>query len=240
MSKYKTDIDKIRGVAEMLLYLDIQPTKIPFIASQPFTDSWVSGINENGKKELVDLSKEDGAKKWREAVKSEIEKSDISGILDRIIKPYSMFFIKEIQKFVSDEDLGICLSRAWIRVENISMDVNVKGLEIVSMFKRADKHTLMTDSERQYLESLDNEITLYRGVTAYNRGYKKAMSWTVDMEKAKWFAQRFGDWREVWKVVVPKERILAYFTAGGEREMVVNLYRCNLEIQKIKLEEAGR
>ena len=240
MSNYKTDIEKIRGIAEMLLYLDIQPTRISFVASHPFTDSWVSGINKIGKTEIVDLSKEDGAKKWREVVKSEIEKSDVSGILDRIIKPYNLFFIKEIQKFVSDEDLGKCLSRAWTRIENISMDVNVKGSEIVSMFKRADKRTLMTDCERQYLESLDNEITLYRGVTAYNRDRKKAMSWTVDIEKAKWFAQRYGDWGEVWKAVAPKERILAYFTARGEREMIVNLYRCNLEIQRIALEEAGR
>lgn len=66
MSRRITDMERVRSVAVMLLYLDIQPTKIPFIASHPFTDSWFGGITgKNGKPEIVDLHDEQARKKWR-------------------------------------------------------------------------------------------------------------------------------------------------------------------------------
>lgn len=236
MSRYKTDIECIRSIAGMLLHLDIQSTRISFIVSHPFTDTWaVPSISENGSLKIIDLSSEGGVEEWRKAVNERIEQEDVFGILSMIREPYRLFFLKKIKKNISDEDLGMCLSEIWTTIENISMDVNVSGSQIASMFKRADKRTLMTDKERRYLESLDNEIILYRGVTSYNRSRKKAMSWTLDIDIAKWFAQRFGDGGEVWKAVIPKERVLACFYDKGEGELVVNLYGCNMEIQSMKM-----
>lgn len=235
MSRNITDIERVRNVAVMLLYLDIQPTKVPFVASHPFTDSWFVGIaGKNGEPEIVDLREVEAQKKWRVAKRSMIEEEDLIDILLMLIKPYRLFFLKEIQKVISDEDLGKCISATWNIIENISMDVNVSGTQMVSMFKQADKHTLMTEDEREYIEQLENEVVLYRGVTSYNSHKKKAMSWTLDKKRAEWFAKRFEGGAEVWKLVVPKNRILAYFDRG-ENEVIVNLYGYNAEIQKMEL-----
>jgi hypothetical protein len=60
------------------------------------------------------------------------------------------------------------------------------------------------------------------------------MSWTLDIERARWFAKRYGDNGKVWKAVIPKERVLACFYDRGEEELVVDLYRSNVEIQSMK------
>ena len=81
MSRYKTDIERIRSIAKALLHLDIQPTRISFIASHPFTDTWIVGISENEKLKMIDLSSESGVEEWRKAVKEKVEQEDVFGIL---------------------------------------------------------------------------------------------------------------------------------------------------------------
>jgi hypothetical protein len=111
MSRYKTDIKLIRSIAGMLLYLDIQPTEVSFISSHPFTNIWVvPRASEDEKLKFIDLSSEGEVEEWRKEVKKRIEQEDVFGILAMIGKPYHLFLLKKIQKNISDEDLGICLS----------------------------------------------------------------------------------------------------------------------------------
>lgn len=239
MRKHDTDIEHIRRAAKTLLYLDIAPTRIPFVATHPFTDTWNAGWRTTEKKddtfEIIDLHDKDKQKEWRKVVSGEIDTGNLTDILFIITKPYRLLFLKMILPFISDLDLGECLSCAWVSVENISKDCNVNGSELVTMFKRADKTTLMTDEERKCLDNLDEEVTVWRGVTDYNKGRRKALSWTLDYQKAQWFALRYTKAGTVREVTVPRKRVLAYFSGRGEREIILNLYGTNFEFKEISV-----
>ena len=102
------------------------------------------------------------------------------------------------------------------------MDANVTKSELAAMFEQADKAALMTDEERKRLSAMDDIITIYRGITPYNAKNVRALSWTTDIKKAEWFANRFGQSGTVYKTQISKAKVLAYFTSRGESEIIVN------------------
>lgn len=204
------EISKIREMAKFFADIPIYDTRVGGVASHPFTNTWITGIYDKDRKlTFVDLRKEDEQAKWREQIKATIEESDLRGICLMLNKPYILTFISYIESMLSDEELGMILGTFWTAIENITGDSNVNGMEIVKWFKRADKKSLMNEEELLVYESLPEEVTVYRGVTSYNRKKEKALSWTLDYEKAVWFANRFSTGTgEVWTMTVPKKRIL--------------------------------
>lgn len=220
-------IEEIRKIAKYFADIPIHNTGIGGIASHPFSNTWITGFcGEDKKLTFVDLRKKDEQKKWREQIKAIIEKSDLKSICLMLNKPYILAFLKHIEYSLSDEELGEILGMFWTGIENISTDPNVTGLDLVKWFKRADKNSLMTEDELLVYESLPEGVTIYRGVTSYNRKKEKALSWTLDYEKAVWFANRYSTGTgEIWTMTVPKNRILCYFDGRGEQEVIVDLYR---------------
>ena len=69
---------------------------------------------------------------------------------------------------------------------------------------------------------LGNEIIIYRGVTPFNEQNVKALSWTLDYDKANWFAQRYGQDGSVYQAKINKNDIFAYFNGRKEQEIIVN------------------
>lgn len=231
------EISKIREMAKFFADIPIYDTRVGGVASHPFTNTWITGIYDKDRKlTFVDLRKEDEQAKWREQIKATIEESDLRGICLILNKPYILTFISYIESMLSDEELGMILGTFWTAIENITGDNNVNGMEIVKWFKRADKKSLMNEEELLVYESLPEEVTVYRGVTSYNRKKEKALSWTLDYEKAVWFANRFSTGTgEVWTMTVPKKRILCCFDGCSEQEAIVDLYRFKgkKEVQKV-------
>lgn len=231
------EISKIREMAKFFADIPIYDTRVGGVASHPFTNTWITGIYDKDRKlTFVDLRKEDEQAKWREQIKATIEESDLRGICLMLNKPYILTFISYIESMLSDEELGMILGTFWTAIENITGDSNVNGMEIVKWFKRADKKSLMNEEELLVYESLPEEVTVYRGVTSYNRKKEKALSWTLDYEKAVWFANRFSTGTgEVWTMTVPKKRILCCFDGCNEQEAIVDLYRFKgkKEVQKV-------
>ena len=105
------------------------------------------------------------------------------------------------------------------------MDANVSKRELVAMFKETDMAVLMNAAEYKTLTELEETVTVYRGVTPYNARNVKALSWTLDKAKARWFATRFGEHGTVYKAQINKRNILAYFTGRNESEIVLNPYK---------------
>lgn len=87
----------------------------------------------------------------------------------------------------------------------------------------ANRKLAMSDEERAYLASLPDTIQVWRGVG--HRPAINGMSWTVDEEKARWFAKRYGSHggRSAHLVsgTVNKADVLAYFSGRNESELVV-------------------
>ena len=125
---------------------------------------------------------------------------------------------------MSDSDLGSVLAQTWTSIEYISTDRTVSSEEIINWFIRADKNTLMSIDEQEILKNLPDKITIYRGVTAENKMNTKALSWTLNKDTAKWFANRFQTGTcEVWEREISKKDLLCYFGNRNESEVVVNM-----------------
>ena len=218
-----TDLERIRRCAKILLDTEIKETGIEFISTHPFTNMWF--IYDPGTKELWDLHDEKKADAWRKNLKELIHQADLYQLCRMLNPPYILTFIKITEGYMSDEDLGEILGKFWTLIESPNKDCFVKGKEILQYFQRATKETMMTDSERELLSSLPDMVPIYRGVTSFNKSRKKALSWTLDIKKAQWFANRYDTGTgEVWSLTVPKKRILAYFEGRDEAEVIVDLY----------------
>ena len=80
----------------------------------------------------------------------------------------------------------------------------------------------MDEEEYAVYQSLEDPVTVYRGVTSYNAKNIKALSWTLDRDTAEWFAHRFGEEGTVYEAQISKEHILAFFNGRNESEVVVD------------------
>lgn len=232
MINHKTNLNKIRSTAEMLLYIDIHPTEIDFIASHLFTNTFFTGIKIDGEFEMIDLHEEKNVDRWRATLKKMIDKSSLIDILMMMNSPYVLLFLKMIQGFVSPSDMGGALAFSWSMIENISTDCNVTSKEMVRLFSYAAKESLMTKAERKRLSELPDTVTVFRGVTNYNKKNRHALSWTLSRETADWFANRYhkGD-GEIWELSVPKEHILCYFEGRSEDEVILDMHQLSKYIR---------
>jgi hypothetical protein len=79
----------------------------------------------------------------------------------------------------------------------------------------------MSEEEICFLDTLLEKIEVWRGTS--HTGDPNGLAWTLDREKAVWFAQRFcSETRPplLAKGIVGKRDVLAYFEKRGEREIV--------------------
>lgn len=90
------------------------------------------------------------------------------------------------------------------------------------MFRSIDPQKLMDEEERELFQSLDDVVTVYRGVPPHNDQNVKALSWTLDREVAEWFAHRYGENGTVYEAQIEKENIHAVFLGRNEEEVIVD------------------
>lgn len=218
-----TDIQSVKTVARWLLWTDVHKTPYsPIIVQHPFTSSGLTVIG--GATEIIDITEStQNLQRWREYISKKIDRADdVIAVYIMLNKTYGLTFLKYAKQYLSAKDLSEILADAWIRSENPNMDANVTKSELAAMFEQADKAALMTDEERKRLSAMDDIITIYRGITPYNAKNVRALSWTTDIKKAEWFANRFGQSGTVYKTQISKAKVLAYFTSRGESEIIVN------------------
>lgn len=97
----------------------------------------------------------------------------------------------------------------------------------VNLFKsnRKEKDFLMSDSEREVIKSLPNEVTIYRGMSKDEYKSKKyRFSWTLNKSIAEMFAKRnrllYKTEFIVCELIIPKDKIIAYFEDREESEII--------------------
>ena len=221
----ETNMNKIKQIAKNFLHFEIAKTDLPFIVQHPFTNSpYVMVKKGKNRFELGDLSKKEDLKLWTKNLEREIDNFDLFTLLIFMNKAFYLLFIKNIEPYLSDGDLGKVLAQTWTSIEYISTDINVSSEDITNWFKRADKKTLMSVNELEILESLPQKVTIYRGVTAENNMNHQALSWTLNRDTAKWFANRFQTGTcEIWQKEIKKEEILCYFGGRNESEVIVDI-----------------
>jgi hypothetical protein len=92
----------------------------------------------------------------------------------------------------------------------------------------------MTGKERGELDSLLDEcggkVMVWRGAECLK--HARGLAWTLDRDRAEWFARRFSrDGRGyVWEARVPRCRIFAHLTGRQEAEIVLDPRRLRLAV----------
>lgn len=145
-------------------------------------------------------------------------KEPMIALLIVLTSPYYMQFLYFIKDYVTPETIGECLAHCWVDMEFPNQHACDMLLEL---FDKADKKALMSEEEYEKFSSLPETVEIYRGIQS-KKAKVKAMSWTLSLDKAKWFANRWGQNNKVVKVLMPKRNILAYFKGRGEEEIVIN------------------
>lgn len=221
----KTDMKSVKELAHTLLMIDPELTKFsPMIIHHPFTGAGIVGVVKDGQTQMLDITQDEASlNTWRKAMAEQIEQAEKAHEIYMMVnKPYALTFLKFAEPYLSREDFSAILSSAWIMAEAPNQDINVNKRSLAAMFRKADPSVLMDDEEYTQFRDLDDTVTIYRGVTPYNAENIKALSWTLDREKAEWFAHRFGEDGTVYVAQIDKKHIFALFTGRNESEVIVD------------------
>jgi len=132
-------------------------------------------------------------------------------------RPYRLQAFGDIQEFLSNQEYWSLLASIWTDTENAWAHLDL-WREFFSS-DRANREWLMDWDEQMAYDGLGETVTVYRG---YQPGLNKdGISWTVNREKAEWFATRFGKKGKVLEKQVSKRDIIAVFTGRNEYEVVI-------------------
>lgn len=128
------------------------------------------------------------------------------------------------------------LERYWARFEDV-IERNAVLLDVwadtespwqfgdqpLRLFKAAygDRPLYLTDDDAGDHPILPETVRVFRGTGI---GEKPGIAWTLDRDKALWFATRYRDSARAILIEgrVPRRRVLAYIVGRGEQEIVVD------------------
>ncbi|GFI56556.1 hypothetical protein IMSAG013_01619 [Clostridiales bacterium] len=221
--KVKTDLSAIKALAQAFLMMNIEATPhSPIIVTHPFTDTGYVVLAEDKLPQNI-LENRDTLIRWQAEKKKQLNKSDSADqIFSLLTKLYRMVFLKYSEPYLSKKDFSRILADVWIQTEAPHNDPNFSTNKLIGLFKKADPIYLMESDEYKQFNELDETITVYRGVTPYNADNLKGLSWTLNPQTAKWFANRFGEDGTVYEAQIDKSHIYAYFSSRNESEIIVD------------------
>jgi hypothetical protein len=161
-------------------------------------------------------------KQKREMLSRATKAGDWSSYLFLHERPYRFQALVEVASHEGDRitknELWALIRDVWVDSENIWQ--NEAGWAY--LFGRQGSFAMMDDDEYQALQAMQGTpFSIYRGWSLEDR--KWGWSWTLDQERAEWFAKRFGDRGFVTRIEdVPVGWVTAYITSRNEEEIIVN------------------
>ena len=131
-------------------------------------------------------------------------------------RPYRIEAFQEIEHLLSDTAYWKLLSEIWTDTEN-QWQNHEEWKELLSS-ARSSRHYLMNEEEFNLLQSLPDEVTIYRGCQPGIN--ENGLSWTTDKAKAEFFAKRFSKEGIILEKTISKSDIIALLTGRGESEVI--------------------
>lgn len=229
----ETNLEAVKEVARSLVYVDIHINeKVGFLVNHPYIGQIATVVKEGESLVLKDVRNEGELRDiQRDIIKGINAVTSYLQFIHIVRAPYLPAFFKFTHHYVSPDDYSSFLSSMWTTVEFPNVDDNITAAEFVKLFRRAERGVLMDEDEMNQYLALPKEITVYRGIRG--RGSLEALSWTLDVEKAEWFAKRWNKGGKVYSATVEKKDVLAVFTSRGESEIVVDYTRLkNIVLEK--------
>lgn len=217
----ETDMNSIIKYACTLLYMDLQPGSYPGTIKHPFFNSVAACLPSENDFEFLDITVKKNLCRVQKYIEEQLNNTTTyEQLLFFINKPYLPVFFKHTYALLSEEDFGKSLSEIWCLVEFTNSDPDISPQEFLSLFQRANPIFLMEPDELKVLQSLPDEITIYRGSKPNTS--LTALSWTINPDVAQWFADRFEKNGTVYEAKISKKDVLAYFNGREEEEIIAN------------------
>ncbi|HCL4447207.1 TPA: hypothetical protein N2D16_002812 [Clostridium botulinum] len=139
-----------------------------------------------------------------------IENKEYLRLFCLIDKPYRLLFYKKLFNNIPDEQKYEVFKDIYTSCEYGFNNLSRDFLEEVFEYNKADKNWFDKDI-----------VTIYRGEGELSTPYTEAYSWTVDIDVARWFAERFNKNGKVYKGYIRQEDILDYMGDRNEKEVLV-------------------
>lgn len=133
-----------------------------------------------------------------------------------IPRPLRMVFYQEIYNLIPDEDKYRLFRSIYIDQEFVFGDIPKTFLD--EIFKLAPKNLPEYVINKQ---EKDGYLIIHRGGSSKSTPVKKAFSWTLDYDIAKWFATRFTTYGYIHTGKVHLSKIIDYIDDRGEQEVIV-------------------
>jgi hypothetical protein len=157
-----------------------------------------------------------------ESLAEAIDKKKWHTVLFLHERPYRLDALLQHHRRMSDEEYWSCVGSVWVDSENIWQAYPV--WRDLWESPRPGKHLVMDEAEQAAMAALPDSMKVYRGV--HGKGVTKVrkrtgLSWTLDKDKAEWFANRYQQSpQKVLEGIVKKSDVHAHFTARNENEIV--------------------
>jgi hypothetical protein len=132
-------------------------------------------------------------------------------------RPHRVDAFCKYRNFFSSKEYWSILGAIWTDTENAWQSYNIW----LMLWSRniPDSFECMDEEEKEIFLNLPDYVQAWRGCMFRNR---HGMSWTLNLEKARFFANRYGNDKPlIYEAVIPKSSILAYFNGRNESEIVV-------------------
>lgn len=224
-------LDEIKEEFKLLAKTDYHiDEEYTFIVHHPFADSSV--IFVDGQLRRID---EPGVwKKYLRDLERRIDRcQNVTELFVLVMKPYLPTVFKFVYNYMNETDYNQILRSVYTLCEYPNHDTNVSYKDWAKYFKKSNKEIIMSQSELEKLDALDDIVTIYRGVSNDHK-YYNAFSWTLDKERANWYATRFDKDGVIYSLDVPKKEIIAYFEDDDEIIFNPKKYKEQIKIEKIK------
>jgi hypothetical protein len=157
-----------------------------------------------------------------EQKKKDLEKAISEKKYSQIIflheRPYRLEAFVQITKELPDAKYWSLLASVWTDTENGWQ--NLPTWRALFWSKRPGRENLMDADERLTLANLPETVEIYRGCT--NKLNEDGISWTLNRDKAEFFANRFSKGGLVLSKQINKSDIIAVFNGRGEAEVICN------------------
>lgn len=156
-------------------------------------------------------------------LRSHIDKCEsIRDVMAMILKPNKIPFLFLLSKCnVPANICGNLLGSVWCSLENNdTQDPQIKRA-MRTWLLAANKDCFMSEEELEILESLPDDIEIFRGSQLDEP--TDGFCWSLSKDVAEWFANRFEPENPVvYTAHVSKKDVLAYIDAAQEQEIVVD------------------
>jgi hypothetical protein len=161
-----------------------------------------------------------------------LEKYDeVESILFHMNKPYRLQILALLKDLVEDSEFNKIFKSLWTSTEYPSNN-NAKDLQY--LFNRVNSKSIMTTEEFNLVKDLPDIVTVYRGLQGA-KAKARAYSWTLNKDKANWFANRYQKGGKVLQAQIPRDAIYFYTDSRNEKEIVLNPRRLR-NVQEIMIE----